>query len=311
MGQVQIKKMKVAVIIPTKNRPDDLSKCLLSIRKQTLLPSQLIIVDQSLMPYSYDNLNLIFDKKCKVHVDYVHDQSIAGLVSAKIFGVKRASSELIFFLEDDVELQEDYIENLVCGFVKNPSMVGSSGIITNYPNKTYVEDLIFSVFHIGIFNDIRFKIYKNYLNCTNTLVFSNKLSGGISAWKSYIFKYVPFDDLNKFHFYEDIEFSTRVNERFPGALYINTEARLKHNYAPSNRQNNFDSEKNKIRESIMYFRKRKRGMSSRVDILVLLFGLFLKNLIVMMTVGSTSPMKAYCRGIKAGFFSKLMCGKIN
>ena len=41
------KKMKISVIIPTKNRKDDVIACITSIFFQTIIPNEIIVVDSS------------------------------------------------------------------------------------------------------------------------------------------------------------------------------------------------------------------------------------------------------------------------
>ena len=54
--------LKISVIIPTLNRPDDLSLAVSSILEQSILPAELIIVDQSIDSDSYKKVNEIFIK---------------------------------------------------------------------------------------------------------------------------------------------------------------------------------------------------------------------------------------------------------
>ena len=54
--------------------------------------------------------------------------------------------------------------------------------------------------------------------------------------KKQVFEKVSFDTKNKFHSYEDIEFSIRVEKIFPGSMFVIPKARLSHHHASLNRQ---------------------------------------------------------------------------
>ena len=77
--------MTLSIIIPTKNRPEELFLLIKSIINQIKLPNQVIIVDQS----SKENIkskriiNLV--KNNKVLIEYIKNDKISGLVEAKAF----------------------------------------------------------------------------------------------------------------------------------------------------------------------------------------------------------------------------------
>ena len=63
--------MTLSVVIPTKNRPQELLSILDSIGSQTHLPDQLIIIDQSLNENTIeDKINLIFKNKILLNITH-------------------------------------------------------------------------------------------------------------------------------------------------------------------------------------------------------------------------------------------------
>ena len=141
------KSNKVTVIIPTKNRPDDLLKAVQSILFQNQMPDQLIIVDQSEDEIS---VGIVTDllKHQNLELTYIHDPSISGLVDAKRVGVENSKHEIICFLEDDIVLEVSYINEVMTGFRDNTDMIACSGVITNQPSSSpiyiYFHDLFYS-----------------------------------------------------------------------------------------------------------------------------------------------------------------------
>jgi glycosyltransferase involved in cell wall biosynthesis len=290
----------ISVIIPTKNRPNDLGKAVASILDQTRCPDEIVIVDQS---HGFESRRIVENllSKPNLRFRYIHDQEITGLVDAKRVGVKHATGDFIFFLEDDIILESDYIEQLQDGFTRDSGMIGCSGIITNPPPASALKIFLFDVFHRSIFADPRISIYRKSNGRGNDLIPSAKLSGGLSAWKKEVFVEVEFDTVNGFHMYEDIDFSTRVSYHFGGGLYINPNACLAHHCSPLNRDVLGARQKRKIIESIVYYKKRHDLHGAKLSLIWLLFGIGLESLFESFSARSLGPVHGYFKGLSAGF----------
>ena len=110
----------ITAVIPTRNRPDDLAKAVTSILTQTRPPDELIIVDQSPGNESRIRVESLMSGSKRIQLVYIHDPRISGLVEAKSVAAKRAGGDIVCFLEDDVVLEPDYIEQIEQGFVNRP-----------------------------------------------------------------------------------------------------------------------------------------------------------------------------------------------
>ena len=299
--------IKTSVVIPTKNRPFDLIKALESIFRQSVIPEELIIVDQSKTPHSKILALSIFKKFQYVNFQYIYDKSISGLIEAKKIGVYTSNGDLIFFLEDDVILDSDYIEEIILGFSKNIEMIGCSGIIKNHPPKNNMQLNLFNIFHIGIFSDKRFDIFAQarISRHRQSLVKSDKLSGGVSAWKREVFLHVAFDLSNDFHMLEDIDFSTRVAMKFGPLLYINPNAKLDHFFAPSGRGSLLAQRRRKTRECIVYYKKRSKCNNALLSVTILMIGIFFESIFISLLLKSFSPLNGFLLGLRDGILHKI------
>ena len=94
------------------------------------------------------------------------------------------------------------------------------------------------------------------------------------------FNTTSFDTKNKFHAYEDKEFSMRVTKKFPESFYIIPQAKLSHYHSKLNRQNLLDRSKNDVIEIIMLFKKNGNYNSLGFDLFILLFALLIKSIIL-------------------------------
>jgi len=290
----------VTVVIPTKNRPDDLKKAVQSILALTTLPYELLIVDQSLNDSSKTMVHELTKDRGDLIITYIHDATINGLVAAKDFGSKIAKGSIICFLEDDVVLHPNYLEELSRGFIEFPSMIGCCGVITNHPIRSTTSKYIFNLFHVGIFFDQRPKVFEGYEEFGDKLIPSRMLSGGLSAWRCEVFKFVPFDVESGFHLFEDIDFSTRVADRYGDQLYINPLARLEHNCSQVNRDAVGPGQRRKIVECFKFFNKRRNDRLALPSFLWLLLGLFFDSIAKSLSVRSSEPIRYYFCGIRKG-----------
>ncbi len=107
---------KISVVIPSKDRTQDIVRCLESISIQTMSSDEVVIVDSSYTEElksaldSFENLNI---KYFHIEVDkkFKGSQQIAMNV-----GLDNSNGDILIFLDDDVILDKFYIENIVYVF---------------------------------------------------------------------------------------------------------------------------------------------------------------------------------------------------
>ena len=290
------------IVIPTKNRHIDLLNACHSVCTQSVKPNKVIIIDQSDNNISELIITNLFSLN-NIECLYIYNPNINGLVDAKQFSLQFTDQDLILFIEDDVVLENEYVENVYLGFTKKPEMVGSCGVDTL--NKFYnFYTLFHSIFHKGLFKDLRpYYVSMYHKNLLLELRNCNILSGGISAWRASVFDFITFDTRNKFHSIEDIVFSTRVLKHFGvESMYINPFARLKHHMSPVSRQGSLNSFSRKIKENIIFYRVYSLNkFLDSIYLVLLLFGFFIEALIKSFQKRTLSFLKFYFIGIKQGF----------
>ncbi len=123
----------MSIIICTKNRSADLEITLGSVFSQRILPDCLVIIDDGDAKATRKILKK-FDSPPDVRTVYVNpERESSGLPEARNRGIQALPDleEIILFLDDDVTLEESYLENLRDLFLKNPDLIGASGFIRN------------------------------------------------------------------------------------------------------------------------------------------------------------------------------------
>lgn len=291
--------LKLSVVFPTRNRPDDMGKAIASILTQQRLPDQIIVVDQS----SDEKTRLITETALTgvpLKLTYIHDPTIAGLVAAKQVGTIQAIGDLVLFLEDDVVIEPEYLAEMERGFRDHPTMLGCCGVVTNMPKLPALYGVLFHLFHRGIFRDPRVGIYGLADHYSIGLIPSRALSGGLSAWRREIFSSIEFDVANEFHMLEDIDFSTRAESYFGSRFFINPKARLAHYMSPVNRDRLGTRQRRKVREFLTFYKKRRAIPGALVALVWLLCGLCFEAIVQSVGARSFRPLSGALLGLIDG-----------
>lgn len=213
--------LKTSVIIPTKNRQDEICRCISSLLKQSMLPDEVIIVDSG-----YDNcLEEILKDKFRYALDkikYIHVR-YSSITAQKNLAVEHSTGDILFFLDDDVILHEDYIKEVVEIFSKDKTkqIGGAMGNIININRTVWSPINIFKwLFFLPCFGDGRFRAsgMPTFVNGKDEIVATEFLYGGTAAFKKAIFREFTFDEnLGKTSGYcynEDVDFAFRVSRNF-------------------------------------------------------------------------------------------------
>ncbi len=206
----------ISVIIPTKDRPNELKRFLKSLDVQSLQPDELIIVDAS---ENEKTFSLISEKKItsKYYIKYI--KSKPGLTRQKNIGVTESNGRLLFFFDDDVVLDRKFIEIINDTFIEfeEYNVVGITGRITNNQiSIKLIDKLVKKAFFLTDCGKGKVKLSGlPEHRMDRKLSFVNVLPGGCTAYSRKIFSHYLFDEnLTGYSYLEDIDFSYRVSQKF-------------------------------------------------------------------------------------------------
>lgn len=244
--------MMFTVVVPTKNRPQDLANFLSSVQTQTTMPYKVVIVDQSDVKSDVDFVG----EYPNLNIKYLYNPNLSGLCAAKNYGIKHMEGEICFFFDDDIILDSDFFEKIVNHFDRNPNYAGICGRQKN-SKSSRLKVVAFETFHRGPFRDIRKKCNSGYVNVA--LVPTNILPGGITAYKREVLEQYSFDEtLIKYCLGEDMDFSYRVSQKYP--LAFATDALALHNHSVIGRYDVLESYACKVAGYNFFYNKNiKKG----------------------------------------------------
>jgi glycosyltransferase involved in cell wall biosynthesis len=122
--------LKASVIVPTRGRPEYLRVALESLAAQDLQPDayEVLVVDDDPSGAARDVVREVA-AGARSQIAYVERQGIPGLNSARNTGIAAAESDLIVFVDDDVEAPPQWLRELVAGRERHPDALAFGGPI--------------------------------------------------------------------------------------------------------------------------------------------------------------------------------------
>lgn len=232
-------RLRVGIIIPSKDRPKDIMRCLESVRNQPTQPDEIIVVDQTNPRYELPHHpNLV----------HIHETALSGLTAARNRGIAACTSDIVLFLDDDTELLTDCVAEIRKAFSTYPDTVGMQCDVARRDDgeSRRLFHVAKPIFELGFFDSrpigrrsiVRAApaVHANGASAAAALPELRCLSGCAMAFRSSVFENDIFDEgLTGYCYGEDWEFSKRVNKY--GKLRLVVGGRVMHNESPLNRYN--------------------------------------------------------------------------
>jgi glycosyltransferase involved in cell wall biosynthesis len=223
--------MLFSVVIATHNRKNFLHECLSSLKTQTYPDFEVIIAHSG----AQDGTREISDAwKEKLNLTYIASPE-KGAAAQRNYGVNSSSGVWTVFLDDDVILESDFLQEIHNAIIRFPEAAGISARISNqyFEQLSKFKKILLWTIGVGLKNDIAGKIVGPALNFLPqkageqfekldwmpcVCAYPRELfikSGGFPSW---------FKD---YSFAEDLFLSLKIRQH--GPLILNRNAVLFHN----------------------------------------------------------------------------------
>jgi len=136
---------KVSIILPTYNRASLLAQCINSVLRQTYRNIELIICDDCSSDTTEAIIGSIVGEN--ENIIYIRNNARVGLPDNRNIGISNSSGDFVFFIEDDMILSEQCVENLMaCYHFKSRRGHNVGGIapalITSYSSQLKVQSFL-------------------------------------------------------------------------------------------------------------------------------------------------------------------------
>ena len=291
---------KIAFVIPTKDRPDDLTVMLRSLVRQTRRPDQVIVVDGS-----RPDIRHVVDKYPELKITYVQVYP-PSLAKQRNAGMQKLRSDITLagYLDDDLELEHDAIEKML-SFWRNASAEYGGAVfnIVNSPMPKWTW--LKSLFYVD--NVVPGRVlpsgFTSILGHQKSDIDTDWLCGGATVWRREIIENYPYDEWYIGTGYmEDVDFSFKVREKYRLALV--SAAKLSHYSPPVRSDRQYLLGKWQIVNRMYLVRKyRSRGLSISSAWIANVGIVFLHILQALLRLDWNSWNRA--RGNIAGIWSEL------
>src|SRR3990172_11051740 len=292
--------MKITVLLCTRNRLDDINRCLLSLSRQTLLPDQIVVVDSS------DNrldINALFKQQFHEnffpHINLLYVHTKPELTYQRNRGIEKAVGDIIYFFDDDVVLENDYLFQMNSIFNTNPHYAAGMGDIINIdPHPSWKYQLFRKFFLLprqrssGLFTWSGMPTHP--YGCKEFKEVE-VLGGCCMAFRRGVLERHTFDEnFTGYAYMEDCDIARRIS--FESKIFFNPKARLQHLESPLARDKVLQNSAMFIRNYRYLFFKNIYP-TSNISILGYYWsitGLFLESLIIK----DWQKMKGYLQGLR-------------
>jgi GT2 family glycosyltransferase len=254
--------MRLAFVVATKDRPDDLRKMLASLAGQSHLPDQVVIVDSSVPPVKtvaeeFPELNITFIGGAK--------PSASGQRNTGI-GAADASMELAAFLDDDAVLEPGAIEAVLRFWETAPADLG--GCAFNWMNAEPQAGARLKrnglTEWLGLYSRRKGIVMPSgWATLTGRLtqnMYVDWLPSGASVWRRKVFDEFRFDEwFDGYSYLEDLDFSYSVRRKY--RLAIVASAGFSHYPSPHGRTNQYRFGKVEVQNRLYLVRKHRLSVS--------------------------------------------------
>lgn len=255
----EIRSIKVSIIIVTYNRPDDLKETLQTVLEQTNPIHEIIIVDDS----SDDSTKQICEEFRSIFPALIWHLNTGthSIPDARNEGIELATGDIICFIDDDVTLQNDYLEKILEVFKNHPNALGITGYDMNLKPHTKNMNTLFRMMA-----NMHFRKDQAFVLPSMRIVYPFPLTKVIpcqclighnmayrrEAFTKFSFTPAPYDH---FAMHDDIEFAYRLQKDYPGTLFVTPYAKLEHRVSPFSRNTTLKILKNHQWHEWKFFKK--------------------------------------------------------
>ena len=216
----------IAIIVPTKDRPQKLRNLLESLANQTVDCGRIIVVDSG-----QDNGNLVGSFGGMIPVEY-HRSSVQGQIYQRNFGIGLLddSTPLVCSLDDDIVVEPGAFKAMIDFWNRcESSTAGVSFNIVNLPpfKHTWLKSIM------GMSSPQQGRVlssgYNVFISPVKKNIRTQWLCGGATVWKKEVLdEFVNKEVLSKWAICEDVIFSYPIGKKYP--LYVCADARVRHEH---------------------------------------------------------------------------------
>ncbi|WP_253289407.1 glycosyltransferase family 2 protein [Clostridium sp. MSJ-8] len=291
--------MSVSIVIPNYNGERYLQKCLDSIMIQSMQPDEIIIVDNDSHDNSMDIIRRYGDKIKTIIMDKNYGFSVA--VNR---GIKESKCDYVALLNNDTELQPQWLEKLVECISSDDKIFACCSKMLRYDNRNIIDDAGDFYTALGWEQKIGDGAHDDTDYLTSREVFS--ACAGAAIYRKSVFDTIGYFDENFFAYMEDVDISYRAKV-YGYKNYYCAEAKVYHiGSATSGSKYNDFKVKLASRNNIYLIHKNMTLWQIIINFIFILLGIIVKAIFFSIK----GYGKTYISGVIEGLKNKKNINKI-
>lgn len=297
---------RISVVIPTKNRTQDVIRCLKSISFQTMFPNEVVIVDSSDTEGLKYELNQFHD----LNIKYIHTEKSGSALQRNI-GIEVSSGDVIIFSDDDMIWDKNYLKAMIHVFDNYPMerIGGVTGNIREVEKEKrslikkflrFSDRVLVTVFFLTRYGNGKFQLSGRptlFGKDVDKVLECEFLYGGSMAFKREVINKFIFDE-NLYGWGEDDDLAWRISQEYQ--IFYTPYAKIIHtNFSPSMRGSKYAAAEKEIENHYYLFKKNiPQDFKHRVAFYWSVVGLFIREAIMMVIKQDGGGLRGLMRGIQ-------------
>lgn len=270
---------RLAIVVATKNRPVEFERFLKSLKAQRYENFTLIVVESG----ERFAEEILKKEAPDFHYEYIYSE-ISSSTYQRNLGVERAKGkyEFIAFMDDDIILYDDSLENFFMVEKHYPDVAGFSFTMVNHPSM-FMEKWKrrYVVNRLGLYSpfpgDVPPSGFQTMILPPKEPLYTKWLPTTCTFWRSFIFDKVQFDEwFRGYGYLEDLDFSYSVYKEGYKLLVL-PECKYEHLPGQSGRGNGFEFGKREIFNRLYFVKKHKE-----LSVYSAYLGLFVRTFISLL-----------------------------
>lgn len=192
------KSNSISVVTPTFRRPAEVRDLLKNLSEQTLLPSEVILVDGT-DEQDTATREMVEEKSASLPFKVCYFKHANGTAIQRNAGIEKADGDFIAFIDDDIRLSPNFFELMIAAFLEDAdgAVGGIAGYITNQhldPDtsprwKWYRRLRLFSTYEPGRYDFTTGYPINRYLQAPHEELRSIDFMGaGCALWRRDVFE---------------------------------------------------------------------------------------------------------------------------
>ncbi len=253
---------RIALIVATKDRPDDLRKLLDSLRRQTVGPAEIVIVDASSEP-----VEPVLAEFPELNTRYLRHWPPSAAAQRNA-GIRACAPEAthIGFADDDTTFEPQAFANMLT-FWKDaaPDVLGAAFNIRNYPDRgnAILKHSVLAE-RLGLYSakpgSVSRSGWQTVIGQISENHFVDWLPSGAAIFRREVFVRNVFDEVfESYSYLEDLDFGYTISRR--GRLAVVADAGFSHFPSPGGRVSARQFGQYEVRNRLHFVRKQGLSLS--------------------------------------------------